>query len=302
MCLIIQIPKGKEIDRWIVDSAAMYNPDGAGIMHSGQTEKWVDIKSGTLHQKLNALKDVDRAVHFRWATHGDVTHKNVHPFPIRNGGYLMHNGILGDYTPIGKDIKKDMSDTRVFIRDFVNPMINFYGSVPKARLTDEIGSNAILLMDKVGNINRYGVGWVQHGGCWFSNEYAWDAPGKYWSGFDKSKSGNPLQGEDIWSDWQDDDYGVRTLKPRVRTLENDWQLGHEARLEIIDALTPLAPLLPINDSSVVAYDDWEIADEAIYSKDYLVYDFLYDCSNATLISLYEDCQTTGLIKKVKARV
>lgn len=302
MCLIVQIPKGKKLDRWIIDSAAMYNPDGAGIMHSGQAEKWVNIKNGTLQSKLDELIDVDRAVHFRWATHGDVNHKNVHPFPIKNHGYLMHNGILSDYIPNKFDKRRDMSDTRVFIRDFVNPMINFYGSVPKARLMDEIGGNAILLMDKAGNINRYGEGWVQHNGCWFSNEYAWDAPGKYWSGihgsYEIDRNGVMISGDPR----QADDFAARTIKPRSKPLYNDWELGHESRMEIIEELTPLAPLLPINDCHVVAFDDWDIADEAIYSKDYLIYDFLYDCTNATLISLYEDCQNAGLIKKPKVAI
>src|SRR5579863_4595682 len=126
MCLIIQKPAGKTVPQWILKSASEYNPDGVGILYveqdTVQVRKWLNIKPVKLGRKLNRLQDVEVAIHFRMTTHGKTNTDNIHPFPVAGNRWLMHNGVLHKHTPaLGKHA--ELSDTRCFIRDFLNPLI-----------------------------------------------------------------------------------------------------------------------------------------------------------------------------------
>lgn len=174
MCLIIQKPAGKTVPQWIIDSAMTYNADGAGIMYAGNVHKWTDIKPAKLARKLAKLTDKEVAIHFRMATHGRVSHGNVHPFPVAGGGWLMHNGILHKYAP--KDKFGDVSDTRIFIDSFLNPLLAIEDIDHEDAIRREIVGSALLIMAPDGAMQRLGAGWNEYEGLQFSNEYAWDCP------------------------------------------------------------------------------------------------------------------------------
>jgi glucosamine--fructose-6-phosphate aminotransferase (isomerizing) len=70
---------------------------------------WIDSRGTLRHYKqpgnitshlpaLGMLRDARVAlIHLRWATHGDVRNNvNNHPFPV-DGGWLIHNGVIGNY-------------------------------------------------------------------------------------------------------------------------------------------------------------------------------------------------------------
>jgi predicted glutamine amidotransferase len=76
-----------------------------------------------LWKSLQAVKEADVCIHFRWATHGAVNRGNCHPFPVTDNVKEMqntrahckvavaHNGIIH-----GMKASKYISDTMMFIK------------------------------------------------------------------------------------------------------------------------------------------------------------------------------------------
>jgi hypothetical protein len=91
------------------------------------------------------------------------------------------------------------------------------------------------------------------------------------------------------------------MRPKVRkTKKNkggDWHLSHEDRESIISDLWSIEHVLPLYDQSIIAYDDWQLIDEMMTGALFLG-DFLYDCTNASLISLYEWAVNNGHLREV----
>lgn len=110
MCLIM-IGKIEHIKKLELDLAWATNPHGAGIVIPSHKPdmikgimKWkqFDALIGKLDNALTV------AIHFRMATHGEVSARNTHPFQLNKGSYLMHNGILQG---LGSPGTKGLSDT-----------------------------------------------------------------------------------------------------------------------------------------------------------------------------------------------
>jgi predicted glutamine amidotransferase len=103
MCIIIHQRKGKRnVTREEFNTSWSNNPDGFGIMYhaygSVLTGKALNIQDAwDLYQEAleRGGTDTDYVLHFRMATHGEVTLSNCHPFPCGNGKYLVHNGVFG---------------------------------------------------------------------------------------------------------------------------------------------------------------------------------------------------------------
>ena len=116
MCIIVYKPAGKRLpSENILKNCFINNPDGAGIMI--KTEKGIQIQKGYMYFKhlKNAItelekqyntKELEIAIHFRYATHGTINEGNCHPFPLsrktkeltdKQGIFdsaIMHNGII----------------------------------------------------------------------------------------------------------------------------------------------------------------------------------------------------------------
>ena len=279
MCLIITLESGQTVPEWVIESALEYNADGLGIMAQGKARKFMGIKASHAKQLINEeFLGVDRAVHFRMATDGKINKANCHPFPLKNRGYLMHNGILSAYRTT-KDSAK--SDTRRFVEEFCNVKIAKHGSIPTSDLEKEIVGNAICLMDKSGNISRYGSRWVEYFGCWFSNEYAWDAPVKYptrvkskpswWAYSADDYSDFSVRDSDDWYGRPEDDYCADLVASRLMILADD---------------------LPLATPDHVYYQDLDLWDELL-SGTLQVEDFLGVCSADTLLNLYTWAASEG---------
>ena len=202
MCLIIDKPAGVDVPRDIIASAMEYNPDGVGIMFGGEVKRYLRIKPRKLERILNRL-GVPAAIHFRWATHGTVTHDNVHPFPVRPGpagapvAYLMHNGVMSKYAPPGGK-SAAVSDTRYFVSTFLEPLAAS-GIVCPKMIENEEPSQRFALMRADGSLHYTGPGWIDYLGLRFSNSYAWDCPSwldpaamRWASYLSKPRSGSPF--------------------------------------------------------------------------------------------------------------
>jgi len=176
MCLIINKPKGAEINEdWITNSFTC-NKDGWGVMWSNGKKVIVE-KGFKLEPLKDCLKKLDRslhiAVHMRSATSGEKDLENCHPIKAGNV-WVMHNGII----QIPQKLKK-WSDTKHFSEFVVKPMLSMYpGMFGSKNLIDIyeyfIGvSNKLLLMRGDGDVmivNEKGGTWQDK--CWLSNTYS----------------------------------------------------------------------------------------------------------------------------------
>jgi hypothetical protein len=269
MCLIIHKPADIEIPSWVIESAHESNSDGVGIMSEGSALKWRHLEPETIIKKVAEYTDKNMAIHFRYATHGKVNKSNAHPFRLKNKGYLMHNGVLSAYAP--KDRKSNKSDTRNFVDTFCNPMISKHGSIPKVALEREIWGSTICLMARDGVISRYGSGWSEHYGLFFSNEYAWDSPTyeRWNAGYGSIST-----------------YASDTPIVDSGSIWESYEFSPTVTEQMLWSLQELADLLPLNDASYIAYEDMPLQDELLDCL-ITVDDFLEFCTDETLHHLHK---------------
>lgn len=209
MCLITYRPKGVVLDKDDFMSAVKNNPHGYGFcipMGDGSlfTQKKVaETTDGeALYDLLHGeFKDEDVLLHLRYTTAGETTLRNAHPFPVleqsRHGVdvRLMHNGTLSDYKPgINADNKWE-SDTRVFTRTFVRPLMDRmakaigYENLMEDVLTQHLVDSQLTSMSVVAMIDGMGRlmlvnekgnnGFWNDDGCWFSNKYSHNPDYRY---------------------------------------------------------------------------------------------------------------------------
>ena len=182
MCIIINQPKGITITDKVLKSCYKRNSHGFGAMYkeNGKVKvikslgKYNDIKR--IYDSL--LKSKACVIHFRMQTHGDINQNNIHPFKITKNLYMAHNGILSG----GNPEYKEKSDTWHFINYILKPSLErkpqlIYNKNYIEFLGKTIGNSRFAFMNNKGYISIVNKDdGVEHGGCWFSNTYAWDAP------------------------------------------------------------------------------------------------------------------------------
>lgn len=109
MCVIVTSEQGQPIPDLMTLTAMTYtNPDGTGIAWYGSQGLHVYHTIDPEHavawiiNHRDMLTENPCLIHFRLATHGQVSHENTHPFTYQldNGetGYIAHNGIARPYT------------------------------------------------------------------------------------------------------------------------------------------------------------------------------------------------------------
>lgn len=197
MCIIIEKKQGFTISSEWHSTFWSRNPDGIGIVY------WPDgfgnppsvkrsLDKNRAFQHLQAVGDAPAVVHYRMATHGEVTKGMTHPFKIADGVYFIHNGIME--APLHSD--ESYSDTASFAELVLQPLL---ASVPVQKRPDFVRSFAFryLLEQHLGNGNRAVIcdkhGWIVFnqqlwhtlpdndkagglGGLRLSNTYAWTNP------------------------------------------------------------------------------------------------------------------------------
>lgn len=171
MCIIIVKPKDSPLpEKEIIKNCFENNPDGAGYMY--RRGKTIHIVKGffdvdALWKSLQAVKDADACIHFRWATHGTINRGNCHPFPITSSVKEMtntrahckvavaHNGIIH-----GLATSKIISDTMMFIKTMDK------SKKIESQLCKDDGKFCVFTEHK-----SYLIGdFIYDKGCYFSND------------------------------------------------------------------------------------------------------------------------------------
>lgn len=194
MCIIVAKKKGVKMpSKNILETCFNNNSDGAGLMYvqNGQViidKGYMDFKSfykrlQKLERRLGDLTNKSIVMHFRIGTQGANDKATTHPFPIsKDIGQLkatyvktdvgmVHNGIISKF-----NYDKSISDTQLFIKDFVSVIKNlkkdFYtdNSVMQL-LKGEIGSSKLCFLDKNENLYYIGEKFVDNGVVYSNTTY-----------------------------------------------------------------------------------------------------------------------------------
>ena len=147
MCLITYAPNGrKTLDLEALAISRRQNSDGYGLAwFKEEIGRWSVAKSMrpfTLERVLNRLPEkAPVIIHQRFATHGSKDLDNAHPFGIKGGVLLFHNGVISGTSAdfkyktneIGNDGKavyrsSHRSDTRAYVEDELAPIIQAAGT------------------------------------------------------------------------------------------------------------------------------------------------------------------------------
>ncbi|TDP27738.1 class II glutamine amidotransferase [Nocardia ignorata] len=182
MCILTVIKPGIVADYEALAAGAVANPHGHGwAVHAGDrliVGHGLDPQTTITEfaQARTEFPDGPALFHSRFATHGDHTTANCHPFAI--GGdkrsVLAHNGILPEHVhPLKGD---DRSDTRIAAEDFLpqNPFGSLDSWAGRERFERWLGTDkaAILTVDPAYKhpayiFNEHRGHWRE--GSWYSN-------------------------------------------------------------------------------------------------------------------------------------
>lgn len=209
MCIIAVRPKNKTISEDTFRNCFENNPDGCGFMYAKNGvvygKKGIMTFKDFLRENKRIPKDVTVVYHFRIQTHGGVTPKLTHPFPLSSNFEKMHklewwneygvahNGIFSTVKAPDEE-----SDTEVFIANILKPLQEL-STLKDNKLTDKyyddiitsaVGSSRLAIMDNTGFVKMYGSGWVNgEDGCYYSNStycYTRCSSYDYWYGKDSN--------------------------------------------------------------------------------------------------------------------
>ena len=154
MCLLTFIPAGEQPNKKLLEKSCDTNPHGFGyaIINGDQLIIGKSLNAKTLISEFMLMRkkypNGDALFHSRYATHGEVSVSNCHPFMVGKDKktVLAHNGILPVITP--KIDKR--SDTAIFAEDILPLYLNKNGGIDNPAVFSAIedwsyGSKMIIL-------------------------------------------------------------------------------------------------------------------------------------------------------------
>lgn len=187
MCIVVIKNKGVDLPEYdVLKNCFQNNPDGSGFVINRSNKNYIYKGFFTFNGFYNAFQSMNPSkndiiiFHFRIATHGKVNAYNCHPFPIQknfknmkktfyitDSNVLIHNGKLdiqiknNKYSDSMHFAKKlygfDYKKNKNIIEFLIRPtQYNLKG-------------NRIVIMNNYGNIEKFGTGWIQKNGIFYSN-------------------------------------------------------------------------------------------------------------------------------------
>lgn len=207
MCIIIVANKNKKIPNEHIKLASELNCDGFGMSASVNNKlfvyKSISINSDDIIKLYNSIRQVatgDIVLHFRLATHGDVSDKLCHPFHVNKDLVMFHNGVISDSVSGYNEHNKNESDTTAFVN---NVLKNFKKGFQNNKtimnmISTFVGEyNRLCFLDSTGQTNYTSSDkWVEHNGILYSN------PDVFYKGEDYRYI-NPATMEYITEDYYD---------------------------------------------------------------------------------------------------
>lgn len=184
MCVIICLTPGYTLPFDMLENACYNNPHGFGlVLRDPKYQKLQLIKSSEeelqagndpkrIYELLKENEDIERYLHVRWKTEGDISVDNVQPFCTYNSKnrevYFMHNGTLQDYKPPtyghyvngAQQVKPEnsgpvQSDTYRFNEQFLSPLLNrFSGENGKGDILDPVFKQILTKFWGISSVNK----------------------------------------------------------------------------------------------------------------------------------------------------
>ena len=181
MCIIVIKESGTPVNWDMLDVCDANNPDGGGYAYN--SPDGVVIRKGfffpeEMEQALDA-EPIDQTktlimFHFRIATHGEINEGTCHPFPMSSDVdkltatnivapiAVAHNGIVP-----GMPRDKKLSDTMLFIRDYMAPLGRLIKKRSVQTLVEELASSKLAILTE-GGVTLLG-NFIHKDGHYFSN-------------------------------------------------------------------------------------------------------------------------------------
>ena len=166
MCLIIKKPFGRRISADFLENAWQHNAHGWGCFHMAQGgvawARGLRLDELIAHNARLPL-DAEVYLHLRRATYGEVNHDMAHPYVVRQGLMLMHNGSMASLAPQDK-ARSDTSELARLLRDMLNGLSDAQASVLirsqgfRALTAPLMEGSMVVLMDAEGAV-RLGRDW-----------------------------------------------------------------------------------------------------------------------------------------------
>ncbi len=166
MCLIIKKPAGRRISADFLENAWKRNSHGWGSFHVAD-DRVVSARGLAFDELLahNAALPLDAEVylHVRKATFGHVNEAMAHPYEVRSGLMLMHNGSIHHLAPTDPALS-DTSELARMLRDMLQGLndaqaASLIRTQGFQRLTDPlVHGSMVVLLDRHGPV-RLGRGW-----------------------------------------------------------------------------------------------------------------------------------------------
>ena len=179
MCIAIVKPKGRTIPLSILEHCWDTNPHGGGFALPDGTGR-VNIHKALHWEEFTALwhRYADPAapmlIHFRLATHGDISLENCHPHRIGPGLAMVHNGIYHKKVPYTTPQRSDTAQlVHGLLRDMRPEDVTSPDGIRLIKDQDN-GWSRTALLDGNGKhfiIREHKGEWID--GCWYSKN-RWD--------------------------------------------------------------------------------------------------------------------------------
>jgi hypothetical protein len=254
MCIAIVQTKNKTMSKRNLENCWHNNDDGAGILWAYDGKLYCEKELGKFDrfykmysQIVKFYGDVPILLHFRTATHGDISLKNTHPFFVSRQLAFIHNGIFWGMEHETK------SDTFLFKELLQGLPPNFLEDKNLSKLLRlAVSGNKVVFLSSSGRYTIMGNGhWKD--GIWYSNTdyeqkkytYAaagWDYStkkdsktdltgfsysGNYSAGYDSLITERHYYSED-YLDHIDHSKFAEEVKKEVKTVEVDHPKENEA--------------------------------------------------------------------------
>lgn len=212
MCIIIVANANKKISNRIIKQAYKNNPDGFGIAASvnGKLEVikglYKPSKIIKIYNQLREKATGDIVLHFRLATHGNISDSLCHPFRVNDDLVMFHNGII-DSQLVGwtKDYI-DESDSSLFCKNILRKFKRGFecNDYILNILGDFIGYyNKVCLLNSTGEVSYINKDeWITYRNITYSNNSL--LPIEYTSLFDYNEEYEEYKNNiDYYKDYED---------------------------------------------------------------------------------------------------